>query len=149
MKSKNIELSFKEILLLEAELNGLKDNTGKKTTHGILEEKISIKAKYWLGRLNDVVLSESKKISEYRNEIIKKYAEKQADGSYGVPRAIQVDGKAVVNPKLIEFSNEQNDFLNQKISIEYMPVNLELLENMESNNHYPLVHKFLEIPVLN
>ena len=68
-----ISLKLHEILTLEGELYGLKNQqTGEVTSKGLLNEKLSLVAKFWLNELGKKVASEKESVEKLREELIKK-----------------------------------------------------------------------------
>ena len=49
------------------------------------------------------------------------------------------------NPKFIEFQNEFNTLLQEEKELEYKPVNLNELENIESDGNYPTFFKLVVV----
>ena len=49
------------------------------------------------------------------------------------------------NPKFIEFQNEFNILLQESKELEYKPVQLSELENIESDGNYPTFFKLVTV----
>jgi hypothetical protein len=69
------------------------------------------------------------------------------DDAPGERRAARIeDGKIVDgknNPKFIEFQTEFNALLQEEKELEYKPVSLSELENIESDGNYPTFFKLV------
>lgn len=148
MKSQSITLG--EFYQLDVELNGKTDQmTGTMVSLGILNEKLSLVAKYWLNQLAATVKSEVALLNEQRDELVKKYGEVQEDGSYLIKNTItEKDSSGVEiskpNPDLMEFANEFNTLLAQTKEIQYTPIKLSDLQGVESSVNYAALFKFIE-----
>jgi hypothetical protein len=130
-----VTLKLYEIYNLESELTGIKHpETGEQITKGILPQVKSFAVKYWLLDLFNKVQEEKKPVEKLREELIKTYGEEDENGSIGI--AIYLDGKnKEVNPKFIKYSEEFNSVLNQEKEIEYKPLTLEQLKDIEDENY--------------
>lgn len=144
---KKITLSLGEILELEAELNGARNNiTGDVYTEGLLKQKLPIKTKYWLTRLSETTSSEKRTIENLRDELVIKYGQKNEDGTFSIPLKIKnANGDLVANPAFGEFSNQYNQLLETKKEIEYSEINLDELANIETSDNYAVFFKLLTI----
>ena len=49
------------------------------------------------------------------------------------------------NPKFIEFQNEFNSLLQEEKELEYKPIDLNELENIESEGNYPTIFKLVKV----
>ena len=68
-----ISLKLHEFLTLETELFGVKNQqTGEVTSKGLLNEKLSLVAKFWLNELGKKVAAEKESVEKLREELIKK-----------------------------------------------------------------------------
>lgn len=130
------KIKVREILELELELAGF--NNGTLKISGLLNEKINIKTKYWLGKLVDQVTSEKQSFNKLREELIKKYGEETKDGGFEVKPVINDKP----NPKLEEFSKEINELLDQEVELKFPTLNIESFD-FESEYNYPLVLKYV------
>jgi hypothetical protein len=148
MKSQSINLS--EFYSLDIELNGrVNQQTGERLFTGILNEKLSLVAKYWLNQLAATVKSEITLLDEQRDELIKKYGEADENGGFIIPQVLTETDESGVeirkpNPKFLEFTNEFNTLLAQPKEISYTPVKLADLSGVESTNNFSVLFKFIE-----
>ncbi len=139
-----ITLSLNEVLLLEAELNGIVDSrTNKIVFAGLLAEKMSLKTKYWLTKLSDKLTSEKKTINDLRDELIKKYGKEEEDGSLWVRPFLDKDNKEA-NPDFEVYSKEIESLLLENKEFEYNPLLLEELGDVSSEGRYSLVFKLVK-----
>jgi hypothetical protein len=147
---KNLTVKLFEIYSLQSELNGLiNQQTGEKVKTGILDEEISLVAKYWINQLNDVITAEVKTLDTQREELIKKYGTADEQGGVSLQMVIKEmdkDGKEVskMNPNFAEFNKEFNELLSQEKELAYHPIKLETLTSVTSGNNYPTFFKFVE-----
>ena len=147
---KNLKVKLFEIYSLQSELNGLiNQQNGEKVKTGILDEEISLVAKYWINQLNDVITAEVKTLDTQREELIKKYGTADEQGGVSLQMVIKEmdkDGKEVskMNPNFAEFNKEFNELLSQEKELSYHPIKLETLTSVTSGNNYPTFFKFVE-----
>lgn len=148
MQSQKIKLF--EFYNLDVELNGrVNQQTGQKQVTGILDEKISLVAKYWLTQLANIVKAEITLLDAQRDELIKKYGEEDAEGGISLaPSIVEKDDSGVEvrrpNPKFLEFNDEFNQLLAQEKEVSYAPIKLSDLSNIETSNNYATLFKFVE-----
>ena len=148
-----ISLRIFELYNLDAELNGVTNSqTGEVKLVGLLAEKLKLTTKYWLTDLAKRVAAEKAFIETLKEDLIKKYGETDRVGNIGIPMYINIvkdENDNIVssehNPRFIEFQNEFNTLLQEKKELEYKPITLIELENIESNDNYPTVFKLVEI----
>jgi len=146
-----ISLKLFEFYNLESELNGvMNQQTGEKISAGLLAEKLKLTTKYWLTELAKKVAAEKTTVETLKEELIKKHGETDETGNISIPMYIDIvkdeddkiiDGKN--NPKFIEFQTEFNALLQEEKELEYKPVNLSELENIESDGNYPTFFKLV------
>jgi hypothetical protein len=148
MKSQSLKLS--DFYSLDVELNGrVNQQTGEKVFNGILNEKLSLVAKYWFNQLATTVKAEIALLDEQRDELIKKYGESDENGGFIIPQALtEKDSTGVEirkpNPKFLEFNTEFNTLLSQEKEIAYTPVKLADLSGVESTSNFATLFKFIE-----
>jgi hypothetical protein len=148
MQSQTIKLF--EFYNLDAELNGrVNQQTGQAISTGILGEKLTLVAKYWLTQLASTVKSEIALIDAQRDELIKKYGDATDEGAISIaPTILETNESGVEiskpNPKFLEFSDEFNLLLFQEKEINYTPIKLADLSTIETTNNYEALFKFVE-----
>jgi hypothetical protein len=146
----SLKIKLFEFYNLDAELNGrVNQQTGQKAVTGILDEKISLIAKYWLTQLANTVKAEVSILDAQRDELIKKYGEEDSEGGVSLaPALVEKDASGVEvrrpNPRFIEFNDEFNQLLAQEKEISYAPIKLSDLSNIETSNNYATLFKFVE-----
>lgn len=133
MESKKIKI--KEALELQVQLAGFKN--AQASVKGILDEKISIKTKYWLGKVLTEISKEQDSFNKLREELIKKYGE---EGDNGFEIKPTVDGKP--NKKLTKFMEEINTLLEQDIEIKFPSLSIDDFD-FESENNYSFLLSFI------
>ena len=148
-----ISLKLYEFYALEAELNGVvNQQTGDKSSAGLLAEKLKLTTKYWLTELAKKVADEKATVESLKEELIKKHGEADETGNISIPMYVDIvkdeegnviDGKN--NPKFIEFQNEFNALLAEEKELEYKPVALAELDNIESDGNYPTFFKLVKV----
>jgi hypothetical protein len=146
---KKITLKLVEFYNLDAELNGIVDQTtGAKKSFGLLGEKLSLVTKYWLTDLAKKVAAEKVAIEELRNELIKKYG-KEENGNITIPMLIDDDSNdeetasKKLNPDFQQFEKEFNELLQTEKEVEYKPIKLSELEKVETSENYATFFKLL------
>ena len=148
-----ITLKLSEFYQLDAELNGVvNQGTGEKLSNGLLSEKIKLTTKYWLADLAKKVAAEKEAVENVKNELIQKHGEADAQGNVSIPfyanEQVDEEGNVIsreVNPKFVEFQNEFNSLLNEDRELEYKGFKLEELENVESDDVYPVFFKLIKV----
>ena len=146
-----ISLKLYEFYNLDNELSGVTNQqTGEKVSAGLLAEKLKLTTKYWLTELAKKVAAEKTTVETLKEELIKKHGEADETGNISIPMYIDIvkdeDGKIVDgknNPKFLEFQTEFNALLQEEKELEYKPVNLNELENIESDGNYPTFFKLV------
>ena len=146
-----ISLKLYEFYNLDSELSGVTNQqTGEKVSAGLLAEKLKLTTKYWLTELAKKVAAEKTTVETLKEELIKKHGEADETGNISIPMYIDIvkdeDGKIVDgknNPKFIEFQSEFNALLQEEKELEYKPVSLSELENIESDGNYPTFFKLV------
>jgi hypothetical protein len=136
-----MNLNLKEIISLHYELNGLTKNNPESqpevVLQGILKQKMSLKAKVYLQRLNKVVAEEIKLYEDTRKELFDKYG-KATDGD------IVIDGEDIQ-----KFNEEHEDVLNAEKQIDLTTLwsndlTLDSLSSIETDEHYPVLFKLID-----
>ena len=150
-----ITLSLGEILELENEINGSRNQqTGETILTGLINQKLPIKTKYWLSRLNETISSECKTIETLRDELVKKYGSETEDKrGYTIPLKIKSDkinpdGTPVLvpNPVFTEFNNEYTQLLETTKEIEHATFSFDDFADLETTDNYTVFFKLLTIP---
>lgn len=125
-------LTYNEIANLLVEING--DNA---TFKGLLKQKLSMKVKVLIHRLNKIVQDEVKIFDELRAELFKKYGNEE-------------DGNIVVPPANIdEFRKEFNELLSIEKTVELSTVwttkpTIDDISELETDEFYPVFIKLLD-----
>jgi len=133
-------MKLHEIINLYYELNGVTKQTkdgDEVISLGILKQKMSLKNKVYLQRLNKVVSEEVKLYEEAKKELFEKYTEK--------------DGENVIVPadKIEQFNQEHLDLLTAEkdLNVSYLwgsDLTLEALETIETDEFYPQLFELID-----
>jgi hypothetical protein len=132
-----MNLKLHEVIALYYELNGMTKEDGEILSQGLLKQKMSLKVKVYLQRLNNAVAEDIKLYEEARKELFKKHGTEE-------------DGKISISGENIEsFNKEHNDLLQADKSIDVATLwgsdlTLDSLSNIETDEHYPLVFKLVD-----
>lgn len=147
-----ISLKLHEILTLEGELNGTKNQqTGEVISKGLLNEKLSLVAKFWLNELGKKVAAEKESVEKLREELIKKLGTEE-DGQIFIKMYDEVkdeEGNVVsrsLTQNFIEFNQEYDKLLNEEKEIEYRPFELSELASIETEGNLNVFFKLVKAP---
>lgn len=136
-----MNLNLQEIVSLYHELNGFsktqEDGSQEVILHGILKQKMSLKAKVYLQRLNKVLLDEIKIYEEARKELFEKYGTKS-------DKDIMIEGENIQ-----KFNQEHQDILNAEKTIDVSALwssdlTLDSLSSIETDEYYPVLFKLID-----
>ena len=147
-----ISLKLHEFLTLEAELFGVKNQqTGEVTSKGLLNEKLSLVAKFWLNELGKKVASEKESVEKLREELIKKLGTDE-EGQVFIKMYDEVkdeEGNTVsrsLTSNFIEFNQEYEKLLSEEKELEYRPFELSELANVETEGNLNVFFKLVKTP---
>ncbi len=134
-----MNLKLHEVLSLYYELNGV-TKQGQETevlTQGMLKQKMSLKTKVYLQRLNKVVSEEVKLYEEAKQELWKKWGDEK-DGMIEIP-----------SEKVADFNKELQDLLTAEKEINVSELwgadlKLEHLESIETDEFYPALFTLID-----
>ena len=127
-----MNLKLHEVIALYYELNGVtkQGETTEVISQGMLKQKMSLKTKVYLQRLNKVVSEELKLYEDAKMELWKKYGEEK-EGN------IEIASKNIP-----DFNKELNELLTAEKEINVSELwgadlKLEHLESIETDEYYP------------
>ena len=147
-----ISLKLHEFLTLEAELFGVKNQqTGEVTSKGLLNEKLSLVSKFWLNELGKKVASEKESVEKLREELIKKLGTEE-EGQIFIKMYDEVkdeEGNTVsrsLTSNFIEFNQEFEKLLSEEKELEYRPIELVELANVETEGNLNVFFKLIKAP---
>ena len=147
-----ISLKLHEFLTLETELFGVKNQqTGEVTSKGLLNEKLSLVAKFWLNELGKKVASEKERVEKLREELIKKLGTEE-EGQVFIKMYDEVkdeEGNTVsrsLTSNFIEFNQEYEKLLSEEKELEYRPFDLSELANVETEGNLNVFFKLVKTP---
>jgi len=133
-------LKLHEVINLYYELNGVTKQTkegSEVVSLGILKQKMSLKSKVYLQRLNKVVSDEVKLYEDAKKELFEKYGKQ--------------DGEAMFIPSesIEPFNQEHLDLLTAEKSIDISTLwgsdlTLEALESIETDEFYPQLFDLID-----
>ena len=134
-----MNLKLHEVLSLYYELNGV-TKQGQETevlTQGMLKQKMSLKTKVYLQRLNKVVSEEVKLYEEAKQELWKKWGDEK-DGIIEIP-----------SDKVSDFNKELQDLLTAEKEINVSELwgadlKVEHLESIETDEFYPALFTLID-----
>jgi hypothetical protein len=148
---KKISLKLYEFYNLDSELNGvIHPQTNETIFSGLLAEKLKLTTKYWLTELSNKIATEKDTIETLKEELIRKICKTDETGITSIPMYINVvkDEKGEIvsrenNPQFLEFQNEFNTLLQEEKELEYKPIKLSEVENIESEGNFPTFFKLV------
>jgi hypothetical protein len=156
MKKQKYTFSLSELTELDDELNGRELDASEKEGSeeepifelGLLDDHISLKLKFVLTHINQVVQGYLMNTQEFRNKLIYKLGTPNATGVPEIPiyQYEVEDGKAVAkpHPDFVEFEKVYNEYLTKEITIESYPIDLNLLEDVKRSERFPKLMKYIE-----
>jgi|688.fasta_scaffold119252_3 hypothetical protein len=135
-----MNLKLEEIINLYYELNGITQTSEEETkvlTQGILKQKMSLKLKVYLQRLNAVLLEDLKLYEEARKELFQKYGNEE-NGSI-----------TITQENLVHFNVEHSQLMSAEKIIDVNSLwgdnfTLDNLEDVETEEFYPLLFKLID-----
>ena len=130
---------FRSVSQSRYELNGV-TKQGQETevlTQGMLKQKMSLKTKVYLQRLNKLVSEEVKLYEEAKQELWKKWGDEK-DGMIEIP-----------SEKVADFNKELQDLLTAEKEINVSELwgadlKLEHLESIETDEFYPALFTLID-----
>ena len=127
-----MKLTYNEIAHLALEING-----NGRDFKGILKQKVSMKVKVQIHRLNQVVQDELKIFEELRKELFTKFGEEK-EGTITIPP-----------DKIKDFQPEFEELLSIEKEINATtlwttPLKIDDIEAMETEEFYPTIIKVIE-----
>jgi hypothetical protein len=128
-----MKITIEKTLSLEYEIQGFKNDKQETLLKGLVNEALPIKTKYWLNKLFAKVESEKKSFMALRDELIKTLGEEKEDGSIEIPITI----KEELNPKFVDFKNQEKELLEEEIEIEGIKFNIEDFD-FSTESNYPI-----------
>ena len=133
-----MNLKLHEVIALYYELNGMTKPDGEVVSQGLLKQKMSLKVKVYLQRLNNAIAEDIKIYEEARKDLFKKYGKEEENGN------ISVDAE-----NFVAFNKEQSELLEAEKTIDVAPLwgsdfTLDSLSSIETEEFYPLVFKLVD-----
>lgn len=132
-----MNLKLHEVINLFYELNGVTKPDGEVVSQGLLKQKMSLKVKVYLQRLNNAIGEDIKIYEEARKELFKKHGTEE-DGNISIP-----------GDKVADFNKDHADLLEADKTIDVAALwgsdlTLDSLSNIETDEFYPLVFKLVD-----
>ena len=138
-----MQLKASEIINLYYEINGKTnvkaDGSVDIVMHGLLRQKVSMKIKLYLHRLNTIVTEEFNNYASVEKELFKKYGKQQDDSD-----------RFVIDKDNIEaFVKEQTELLSALKNIDVKglwgtDLTIENLSSVETDEDYPIFLKLVD-----
>ena len=133
-----MNLKLHEVINLFYELNGVTKPDGEVVSQGLLKQKMSLKIKVYLQRLNNTLAEDIKIYEESRKELFKKYGKEEENGN------ISIDPE-----NIMAFNKDHNELLEAEKAIDVATLwgsdlTLDSLSNIETDEYYPLVFKLID-----
>ena len=133
-------LKLHEVINLYYELNGVTKQTkegSEVVSLGILKQKMSLKSKVYLQRLNKVVSDEVKLYEDAKKELFEKYGKQEGDSMFIPAESIE------------SFNQEHFDLLTAEKSIDVSnlwgsDLTLQALETIETDEFYPQLFDLID-----
>lgn len=145
------KLKLIEITTLSEEIHGLVDRqSGARIRTGLLDEKISLVQKYWLGDLGKKTKEVVDEIEPLRTSLFAKYGESQPDGSIGISAIIEEKNEAgevinkKTNPNWELFNKEYSELMDQEKEIEHHEFFLNDFAEVKTENRYAIFQNLLK-----
>lgn len=136
-----MKLKLHEVVALHYELNGItkqnQDGSSEFISQGLLKQKINMKTKLYLQRLNNAIQPEFDLFSEAEQELLKKYGEEK-------------DGKIfITKEKWPEFVKEKEDILTVEKEINVVELwsselTIDNVAEIETDEVYPIFLKLID-----
>lgn len=123
------KLTLAEIYALDYELFGNGENKG------LVAQPLSIKVKYWLNRLAELIKSEVATIEEIRNNLLKELQEEEND-----EMPLKMD-----NPKVQKLQAQFDELLTEEKEITHAVFTLEQFEHLEATEYYEVFFKLIQV----
>jgi hypothetical protein len=133
-------LKLHEVINLYYELNGVTKQTkegSEVVSLGILKQKMSLKSKVYLQRLNKVVSDEVKLYEDAKKELFEKYGKQEGDSMLIPAESIE------------SFNQEHFDLLTAEKNVDISTLwgtdlTLEALETIETDEFYPQLFDLID-----
>jgi len=133
-------LKLHEVINLYYELNGVTKQTkegSEVVSLGILKQKMSLKSKVYLQRLNKVISDEVKLYEDAKKELFEKYGKQEGDSMFIPAESIE------------SFNQEHFDLLTAEKNVDISTLwgtdlTLEALETIETDEFYPQLFDLID-----
>jgi hypothetical protein len=133
-------LKLHEVINLYYELNGVTKQTkegSEVVSLGILKQKMSLKSKVYLQRLNKVVSDEVKLYEDAKKELFEKYGKQEGDSM------------VIPTDSIESFNQEHFDLLTAEKNVDISTLwgtdlTLEALETIETDEFYPQLFDLID-----
>jgi hypothetical protein len=142
MKKLKYKFSLSELEELDDELNGRKDEFGNIVEPGLMDDTISLKLKFLLNSINNMVGFYRGKTVEYRNKLIYKLGTLNANNVPEIPMFTD-HTQTQHHPTYLKYEEQFNKYLTKEIEIESYPIDLDLLERVVRRERFPKLFKYL------
>ena len=132
-----MNLKLHEVIDLYYELNGVTKPDGEVVSQGLLKQKMSLKVKVYLQRLNNTIGEDIKIYEEARKELFKKHGTEE-NGNI-----------SIANDNIADFNKDHSELLEADKTIDVATLwgadlTLDSLSNIETEEFYPSVFKLVD-----
>lgn len=132
-----MNLKLHEVINLYYELNGVTKPDGEVVSQGLLKQKMSLKVKVYLHRLNNTIGEDIKIYEEARKELFKKHGTEE-NGNI-----------SIANDKIADFNKDHSELLEADKTIDVATLwgadlTLDSFSSIETEEFYPLVFKLVD-----
>lgn len=104
----------------------------------IIQHKVAISHKYWLGKLLEQAQKEREDFIKVRDEAIKEHGTKTKDGNFEIKPNTK---------KAEEFQKQINTLLQEEVEVNINKFPLSMFDNVETEEYYPFfITLFVEEP---
>lgn len=132
-----MNLKLHEVINLYYELNGVTKQDGEVVSQGLLKQKMSLKVKVYLHRLNNTIGEDIKIYEEARKELFKKHGTEE-NGNI-----------SIANDNIADFNKDHSELLEADKTIDVATLwgadlTLDSFSSIETEEFYPLVFKLVD-----
>jgi hypothetical protein len=140
-------LTLAELQQLKVELEGLRDPaTGEQLIKGLLAEQLPLPVKYRLVKVARQAEAESKLITEFSNELIRRLGSTDENGDSTLPYYLPKGEDAqenVPNPAMAEFNREMSALLDQSYTLAHAPFRLQDFAHVDTTANLPVFFRLI------
>lgn len=121
------KVRLEEILLLSTELNG--GQLGNAFIEGVSKQRLSVKGRFYVNMLTNTIAPLVNRINEARETISK--------------AVFNGEDINLNDPRIVECEKQFVDFLQENWDLEYRPIPINCIADIELGNEYQVVFNFM------